>query len=174
MAGTILIIIAGIWLITQTVAGGLIDRILAAGNTNATGAAPTVPAALDRDRPAGEQPAGNRLGPSPQILKVAEAVKASGIPVRGNPVTVCRPPNLGNGRTGSGWSQHAYGNAIDYYGTADALQRLYNFLKAHQSAGTLPISVICYNHQGPCSHPHTSHLHVAGSPRYTGHPTGCP
>ena len=81
------------------------------------------------------------------------------------------PVNLGDGRYGEGWSQHSYGNAGDYYGSPATLQALYLWLIANRQG--LPIGTVCYNGQGPCSHPHTDHVHVDALPTRRGVPAGC-
>ena len=63
------------------------------------------------------------------------------------------------------WSQHAYGNALDMYGTTAELEDLYQALQLIPTA-----TEICYNHRGGCTTPHTDHLHVAALPRLRGTP----
>ena len=63
------------------------------------------------------------------------------------------------------WSQHAYGNALDMYGTHAELEDLYQALQLIPTA-----TEICYHHRGGCTTPHTDHLHVDALPRMRGTP----
>lgn len=102
---------------------------------------------------------------TPAIKQIQAAIVDAGFNVRGSPVVVKRKiakTNL--------WSQHSYGNAIDYYGTGSELERLYQALSAAKSSGQLPVATLCYNRRGGCTTAHTDHLHVDGKPHYKGTP----
>lgn len=106
------------------------------------------------------------MGATPSIIGIDLAVSAAGFKlrgVRGNVGAVVVRKILNS----SSWSQHSYGNATDYYGPADELERLYWFLKANPVART-----VCYDGKGGCTSPHTDHLHVDARPKFSGDPTG--
>lgn len=182
--GAVLIALFGVWLLLQTLVGDLPGVILriperlgaAAGGIFAgpTGSGLsnlyTGPLSdLELDPRAGVP---GVTGPTGAMQQIQAAIDQRGFNVRGSgAVQVCRFTNLGDGRTSSSWSQHAYRNADDYYGSPAELQRLYDYLKANPD--NLPVGTVCYNRQGPCSHPHTDHLHVDGLPRQYGRPRGC-
>lgn len=103
--------------------------------------------------------------PTPAILAIQSAVTDAGIPVTGKPVVVKRKI-----KNTSLWSQHSYGNAIDYYGTPGAMENLYQSLLLAKKNGGLPVATLCYNNRGGCTTSHKTHVHVDGSPHQTGTP----
>ena len=103
--------------------------------------------------------------PTLAILTIGSAVTDSGIPVTGKPVVVKRKIKNTNL-----WSQHSYGNAIDYYGTPGAMENLYQALLLAKKGGQLPVATLCYKGRGGCTTAHNTHVHVDGSPHQTGAP----
>lgn len=103
--------------------------------------------------------------PTPAILAIQKAVSESGIAVIGKPVIVRRKI-----KGTDLWSQHSYGNAIDYYGIPAAMEDLYQSLLAAKRAGKLPVATLCHKGRGGCTTAHTGHVHVDGKPHQTGTP----
>jgi hypothetical protein len=80
----------------------------------------------------------------------------------------------------SSWSQHAWGNAIDFTGSTSKMNAMTSWLAQKASSGQLPISQIIHNRQvwtpmyGWMYYsgidPHYTHVHVSGLPYLYGTP----
>jgi hypothetical protein len=63
------------------------------------------------------------------------------------------------------WSQHAWGNAIDYVGSPAELERLFQWARLQLGVGT-----VCYRGRGGCTTAHDDHIHIDMLPRFGGTP----
>lgn len=101
---------------------------------------------------------------TPNLAAIVQAVNAA-VPGLRVEVSSCRsiagtnPPR---------WSQHAYDNAADLFGSAADLERAFRFLDGRRA--TLNIYELCYRGRGGCTTPHNDHLHVSAHPKGTGTP----
>lgn len=63
------------------------------------------------------------------------------------------------------WSQHAWGNAVDFGGPIAMLDRTAEYLRDLDSRGYIPLGLLLWRTSG-----HWNHIHAEGDPKMTGTP----
>ena len=86
-----------------------------------------------------------------------------------NPGIVCRAKNIdGKLRPDKGWSQHAFGNAVDL--SVNGADKQWPYLAALESMRLQGFPVGLILHAGNRPKDHTNHIHLEAAPTLTGTP----
>ena len=104
-----------------------------------------------------------------RLRTVLEELNRRGFAAPKNTGVVCRPKNVnGRSRPDLGWSQHAYGNAIDLSVNGADKQRPYLAALESMRLQGFPVGLIL--HAGNRPKDHTNHIHLEAAPSLTGTP----